>query len=283
MKKLFILCLFTGITVFPYPEIVGDEEIRILFTSNANGKIENCHCPDLPFGALEKRAQFITEYRENHPDVLVLDNGDNFVNYDHELKIPIIIAAFHVCRYDVINPGDQDLAFAPPDYFAVRGIINHHGKALSLRKGETSFSVLPVMHPDTRKFYPENTFKDVQFSNPIDDIKEWLRTNQKREVFTILLSHSGFQEDENYAQTFPEIDLIIGGHSQTRIDTLHTVNGVPIVQAGGNAQYVGEIRFVRDGDRFTPTYYHLHPLRPEMASHPKMEALLEDYHEKTSQ
>jgi len=280
VKKLIVLSIFAGITVFLYPGNACGDEIRILFTSNANGKIENCDCPDLPYGALEKRAQFIHEYREKYPDALVVDNGDNFLSYDTELKFPIIITAFQLSRYDVINLGDQDLAFAPDDYFEVKGVINRHGRALSLPKGGTSFSVLPVMHPSTRKFYPENTFANAQFSNPVVDIKEWLRTTQSREVFTVLLSHSGFQEDAAYAQAFPDINLIIGGHSQTRIDTLLTVNGVPIVQGGGNAQYVGEIRFVKEADRFNPVYYHLHPLRKEMANHPKMDALLESYHTK---
>ena len=31
----------------------------ILHTNNTNGKLENCYCPDLPLGSLEKRAVFV--------------------------------------------------------------------------------------------------------------------------------------------------------------------------------------------------------------------------------
>lgn len=227
--------------------------------------------------------QFLEQYRSQHPQALILDDGDNFLNYGSPGKLPIITTAFQLSPYDVINLGDQDLAFAPQEYFKVQGIVKHFGEPILIKKGKTTYSILPVIHPDTRRFYPPDTFKGMSFSDPMVDIKEWLQSLPSPETFTVLLSHSGFQVDTTYAHAYPQIDLIVGGHSQTKIDSLYAVNGVPVVQAGGNAQYVGEIRFTLEGDKPAPVYYHLYPLKSDMRTHPKMETLLQRFHQGMTQ
>jgi len=277
--KTFILLIFLLLISVP----AHSQEIRILFTSNSNGKIENCRCPDQPYGALEKRVQFILEYRERHPEVLVLDNGDNFLNYGSPEKEPVILAAFRLIPYDVINLGDQDLAFAPREYFALRPVIRTRGNAIVVRRKAVTFTVLPVIHANTRKFYPENTFQRYKFSDPSDDIKRWLLDTGQKPVFRILLSHSGYEADLEYARRFQGIDLILGGHSQTRIDTLNIRNGIPVLQAGGNAEYVGEVRFRKQGSGYEPVAYALHPMTLQMPTNRNMQTLLNDYHRRIGQ
>jgi hypothetical protein len=50
----------------------------ILHTNNTNGKLENCYCPDLPLGSLEKRAVFVQSFLKEHPNTIVVDAGDFF-------------------------------------------------------------------------------------------------------------------------------------------------------------------------------------------------------------
>jgi len=46
----------------------------------------------------------------------------------------------------------------------------------------------------------------------------------------------------------PELDVIMGGHSHTRIDAPELINGVLIAQAGADNQFLGRIDLtVRDG------------------------------------
>ncbi len=66
---------------------------------------------------------------------------------------------------------------------------------------------------------------------------------------TVLLTHIGFEEDKKLAAILdPEwgVDMIIGGHSHTRLTTPEVVNGIPIVQAYTGTDQIG--RFDIDFD-----------------------------------
>ena len=262
---LFILGAFSALP---------GQEFAILFTNSSNGTIENCQCPDQPLGALEKRAQFIAEYRRDHPGVLIVDNGDNFIDFHSPEVEAIITAAMRICGYDIINLGDQDLAYAPAEYLLL-GAVAEHQYQVRIEKDGVRFSILPILHPGTTRFYPEGVFTGYNLQEPDQAIQQWLQQTEEPDIFRILLSHSGFETDQELARRFPSIDLIISGHSQTVLDTLVVIAGVPIVQAGGDAAYVGEIRFIPDLQGYRSTQYTLHPLLIELPDHPMIRAMID--------
>ncbi|MFB0516652.1 MAG: hypothetical protein ACETWG_08610 [Candidatus Neomarinimicrobiota bacterium] len=256
---------------------VWAQEFAILFTNSANGTIENCYCPIARLGGLEKRAQFIATYREQNPDVLVVDNGDNFIEYLSPGFDKVITAAFQLMDFDVINLGDQDIAYGTEEYFELAALIQTLGEPVTIVKGGVTYSILPILHPGTTRFYPDFVFTDFALENIREQIERWLESEAADNSFKILLSHSGFEVDREFAASYAEIDLIVSGHSQTALDTLTVVNGVPIVQAGGYAGYVGEIRFAKGGDNFEVMGYHLHPLTPEIPDHPEVVKIIDQY------
>lgn len=68
---------------------------------------------------------------------------------------------------------------------------------------------------------------------------------------TILLTHIGFDSDVALAEALdPEwgVDMIIGGHSHTRLDKPAEVNGVLIAQAGVGTDQIGRFDIVVDDD-----------------------------------
>ncbi|UCH62828.1 MAG: hypothetical protein JSU77_13770 [Fidelibacterota bacterium] len=252
-------------------------EFTVLFTSSANGVIENCYCPNVRLGGLEKRAQFIATYRQRDPDVLVMDNGDNFVEYLNSGFDKVIVAAFSLMKYDVINIGDQEVAYATEEYLGLPALVKIPGEPVTVTKGAVTFSVLPVLHPRTTRYYPDFVFEHLDLENTHSQIEKWLQSKTAGGTFRILLSHSGYEVDREFAASYPEIDLIIGGHSQTVLDSVVVVNGVPIVQAGGYASYVGEIRFEAGEDGFRVIESHLHPLPPEAPDHPEVMKYIDQY------
>lgn len=276
MRNRWLLSLMCGSLILGGSELTA-QEFSILFTGSANGTYQNCHCPDVPLGGLDKRAQFIASYREQDPDVLVVDNGDNFVDYLSSGVERIINIAFDLTDFDMINIGDQDIAYGPPAYFDLSALIQAHGEAVAIRKGRVNFSVLPILHPGTTRFYPDFVFEDLDLGDYGGQITAWLEKNLPEGTFRVLLSHAGFEVDRTLAQKYPAIDLIIGGHSQTVLDTLVTVAGVPIVQAGGNGGYVGEIRFSLEAGDFRVLEHVLHPLTLEMPGHPEMIKRMDQY------
>ncbi|MUV39169.1 5'-nucleotidase [Lentibacillus sp. JNUCC-1] len=57
----------------------------------------------------------------------------------------------------------------------------------------------------------------------------------------VLLSHLGLSEDQEIARRFPEIDIIIGGHTHHLLKTGEYVGNTLITAAGKQCQYVGEV------------------------------------------
>jgi 5'-nucleotidase len=91
----------------------------------------------------------------------------------------------------------------------------------------------------------------VTFSKQIRLARKMVREleNEKCDII-ICLSHSGVEadgkggwkgEDVDLAEKVRGIDIIISGHTHTRLDKPIVVNGIPIVQAGEYGQNVGEL------------------------------------------
>lgn len=89
--------------------------------------------------------------------------------------------------------------------------------------------------------------RPLKFMDPIDVSREMvkiLRENEKVDM-VICLSHSGIQadkylsEDERLAKEVPGIDIIISGHTHTKLITPLIVNKTVIVQAGSYGKYLG--------------------------------------------
>lgn len=88
------------------------------------------------------------------------------------------------------------------------------------------------------KFLPyeealEKLFKNDEFKN--SDLK-------------ILLSHAGFNEDLIIAEKYPNINIILGGHSHLRFRSPIVRNNVYICQSGALGKSIGNYRFnFKDG------------------------------------
>ncbi len=108
----------------------------------------------------------------------------------------------------------------------------------------------------------------LAFSNPIEHAQTLvpiLRDQEKADMI-ICLSHGGVKrlpdgtwwgEDPALAEAVPDIDVIISGHSHTALPEPIMVNGTPIVQAGSEAQYVGVLGMVKNGEDWQMEKYEL--------------------------
>ncbi len=97
--------------------------------------------------------------------------------------------------------------------------------------------------------YPKNT-EGIVFKEPrevLPPLIERLKRDSGVKV-VVLLSHMGNQSDEWLARRVEGIDLIIGGHSHTRLLEPAKVRNTWIVQASCNSRYVGLARITLGAD-----------------------------------
>lgn len=77
-------------------------------------------------------------------------------------------------------------------------------------------------------------------------IEQQLEQLKGRTDIIVLLSHLGIHEDQRIAEHFPEIDVIIGGHTHHLIRTGELVGNTLITAAGKHCTHVGEVTITYD-------------------------------------
>jgi len=96
------------------------------------------------------------------------------------------------------------------------------------------YTGIPATHPVH--------LQGITFSDPIETAKKYRYLKNESDIF-IALTHLGSRTDEILAQEIKELDLIIGGHSHSKVyhPASTGINGSLVAQAGENAEYLGRI------------------------------------------
>ena len=107
----------------------------------------------------------------------------------------------------------------------------------------------------------------VKFRDPIDIAGEMVKTLREKEKvdMVIVLSHSGLHkekpraesEDEALAKKVQGIDVIVGGHSHTRLEKPIMVNSTLIIQASAYGKCVGVLDLLWDQGKAKQKKYRL--------------------------
>jgi 5'-nucleotidase/UDP-sugar diphosphatase len=105
----------------------------------------------------------------------------------------------------------------------------------------------------------------VKFRDPVENAKEMVKVLREKEKadMVICLSHSGVKkrksnsEDEILAKEVQGIDVIVGGHSHTRLEKPIMVNSTLILQAGEYGNYVGVLDLLWDQGKVKQKNYQL--------------------------
>ena len=95
--------------------------LYVIHTNNTNGALENCYCPDNPFGSVEKRSIYVRDFIKKNPNTILLDAGDFVTMSQQTLKDSLIAEAYGLLPYDAILYGDQELVLDARTLNRLRG------------------------------------------------------------------------------------------------------------------------------------------------------------------
>ena len=127
---------------------------------------------------------------------------------------------------------------------------------------------LPDSHP--------SRLVGLKFTNGIEKAKDFLWLKQKYGML-LGLTHLGVETDEVLANTFPQFDVIIGGHSHTTIKKAMMVNNVMIVQTGSGLRNVGITTLQITKKKITDRKYELVSLADIKNTDPEVQAMIDKY------
>jgi 2',3'-cyclic-nucleotide 2'-phosphodiesterase (5'-nucleotidase family) len=146
---------------------------------------------------------------------------------------------------------------------AVVGFVETNGK---------DDDIIPLTHPWKVQNLTFERFQDV--ITRYADIKE----RENADLY-LALTHLGESVDHFIAENYGFFDLIVGGHSHTT--TSSQVNGVPIVQAGANLEYLGKLTLRFKDGAITSYQHQLIDLNSYPNQDDSLAALIADYEEQS--
>ncbi|MEW6711812.1 MAG: bifunctional UDP-sugar hydrolase/5'-nucleotidase, partial [Candidatus Riflebacteria bacterium] len=267
MKKLltlFLLLLSVCVT--------ADTEIRIVHTNDTHARIvpvDSKSHGDNVSGA-GRRAALIAQARREFPGLLVLDAGDMFqgtpffnffkgeacyriaslIGYDattlgnHELDLPLEnlrekleISGLRMLCCNVFFKNGRQPVFKPYHIFRRNG----RNIAVIGSIGDDGWQAIDIKNKTILEYKPQK-----------ETVRQLAGRLRPHVDLIILLSHSGFEADQEMANEIADLDIIIGGHTHTEVyhpmlvkhqkpRAGNGLNGTIVAQAGEHGIFLGNL------------------------------------------
>jgi 2',3'-cyclic-nucleotide 2'-phosphodiesterase (5'-nucleotidase family) len=100
----------------------------------------------------------------------------------------------------------------------------------------------------TANFNKLYTVLGWHISDPFSELTNQLAALKKEADIIVLLSHLGIHDDEKIAELYPEIDIILGGHTHHVLQNGRRINHSLLAAGGKHGHYVGYVHLRLDTD-----------------------------------
>ena len=268
----------------------GEKQAIIFSVNDMHASLDN----------FPKFAFIVDSLRAIYPDMLLVGAGDNQTGNPvndqyHEKGLPII-ELMNALGFDLSAVGNHEFDTRPEGFsklthkadfdFICANLsvddsynmtINPY-EIITLPNGlKLAFLGLLQLNqngiPDT---HPDNV-KGFTFSSPFETAPEYLYLKEKSDMF-IALTHLGFESDVKLAESMPAgLDLIIGGHSHTKVEKEQIHKGIMITQAESKLKYGTLIKLSLNGDGTVRRSMELIDIRNSEKENPSIRAMVDNY------
>ncbi len=289
---LWSLLLFLVFATLAYGQQV---EIRILHVNDFHGFAE----PYKPLGSdellggisyLAKRAN---ELRKEKPSLLLsagdMIQGDNWANL---FQGESVIKWMNQMRFDAMVVGNHEFDFGQEVLkkrisearFPVLGAnvvgLSSLKPYVIKRIHGIRIAIIGVTTEDTPvSTHPKNVI-GLKFLSPVDTVEKYVKELRGQSDIVIVLSHIGHSADRILAEEVRGVDVIVGGHSHTKINEPVRVGDAIIVQAWEHGKALGVLDLTIEGGRIVGFKGHLEEIKPEKGKEDKATASLVEKYKK---
>lgn len=224
------------------------------------------HTNDLHNKLTPAKAARLRELKESVPGSLLLDCGDAIWagNIFFRPGGEPVLKFMNEADYDAMAMGNREF------HFLESGLRSKIGWAefpvLSANLRSTNSADLPVKSditldrdglkiiifglsiPMITERMLSKRVSSYVFDDPIETAARIVPKLRKRADLLVALTHIGLNSDRELATSVPGIDLIIGGHSHSVLETPEIVEKTAIVQAGWFGHHVGKVEIEPGGE-----------------------------------
>lgn len=260
------LSVFLFLAVFVVPQDLaagGQADIRILHVNDFHGFVE----PHRPFGSLKLEggiaylASRVKQLRHGKPSLLLaagdMMQGDNWANLFQGASV---IELMNAMGFDAMVVGNHEFDFgqevlqkriAEADFPMLGANVQGFPalKPFLIKEvGGIKVAIIGIITPQTSESTHPRNVAGLAFASAAATVRKYLAKLKPRVDLVLVLSHQGYQADRVLAQEVPGIDVIVGGHSHTKLVEPVRVNDTIIVQDYEHARMLGVLNLtVKDG------------------------------------
>jgi 5'-nucleotidase / UDP-sugar diphosphatase len=264
MKRLFVVVSCLLLFIVCGSTLYGNEkEIRILYMNDFHGFAQSYkpYGSDEYAGGIAYLAWMAGELRKEKPTLFLaagdMIQGNNWANL---FQGKSVIEVMNEMKFDAMVVGNHEFDFGQ--------------KALRDRIGEAKFPILGAnVQPDVQipgkaellplqpyvikelngiktaiigittegmptMTHPKN-LTGLKFLSQIETAEKYVKELRNKVDLIIILSHVGYHQDMVLAEKVKDIDIIVGGHSHTKVERPALVGKTVIVQAWEHGKVLG--------------------------------------------
>ncbi|WAC08266.1 MAG: 5'-nucleotidase C-terminal domain-containing protein [Thermodesulfobacteriota bacterium] len=252
-------------------------EIRILYMNDFHGfaAAYKPYGSDEAQGGLAYLAQRAEDLRAEKPTLFLaagdMIQGNNWANF---FKGQSSIEAMNAMNFDAMVVGNHEFDFGQTVLKERIGearfpVLGANVVGLSTLKpyiikdiGGLSIAVIGVVTGDTPITTLPKNVAGLQFLSPEDTVEKYVRELRGKSNIIIVLSHIGFSADTNLAKKVDGIEVIIGGHSHTKVDKPVLVGKTYIAQAFEHGKVLGVLDLTVENGNIVRASGRLEPIKP---------------------
>jgi 5'-nucleotidase/UDP-sugar diphosphatase len=223
-------------------------------------------------GGFVRIKELLDSIRAVRPATVVLDAGDVMTGNPITDRVyqgaegGALFAMMNMMGYDVWCPGNHDLDISQENLRGLvriasfptvsANLVNDAGEfavgnsaATVIERGGLRIGIIGVMTPELYSLVNQNNLTGIRVLPPEETVKKYVSEMKGKTDLMVLLTHQGFELDSALAAEVSGVDVIVGGHSHTRLKTPRVVNGVIIVQTGAYTENLGELQLTVENGR----------------------------------
>ena len=307
ITAVFILFVFAGLAlIFAGCSTSHNGQITILHTNDMHSQYVPMKAtwvkknPKPEIGGMVALQYYIAQQRNKYPQSLLLDAGDVLTGTPiskikvHDVYGGGFIDMINLIGYNAFTIGNHEFDEGQENLKKLIRLFNcdvlsanlftdgklFADKAYAIYKvGNLRVGVIGLILKDLAGVTAKKNLLGITVADPATTAQKYIDEIDAKTDLIILLTHEGVEKDKELAGKIHNADIIVGGHSHTRLEQPVKKNRMLIVQAGSKTRYVGRLTVDVAGDSVSRFDYRLVPTWVDSVKNPNLQMveLVEKY------
>ncbi|MEO8166960.1 MAG: bifunctional UDP-sugar hydrolase/5'-nucleotidase [bacterium] len=269
----FVCCTILVATAFGQPKtltILHTNDIHAAFVPHEATWIRQSPKPLV--GGFRELEFAIDSIRKVKSDVLLLDAGDVMTGNPITDRVyrgvegGALFEMMNLVGYDAWCIGNHDFDISQKNLIGLTKIANfptlsanivnnknefpvNNKDYIILERGGLRIGIFGLMSQGLYGLVNQNNLTGIKVLSPVETAQKIIDKIDAETDLIIAVTHQGVEDDSIMAANTHGLDIVVGGHSHTRLTKPRFVNDVIIVQTGSRCENLGELEITVDNDK----------------------------------